>query len=251
MKRDYRVAIPSLRRPERLATATLALLRRLGVPDEIVDVFLSDPSEEDHYREHAPKGWRGNWIPGKLGMAANRNACFRHYDEGQKLVCIDDDVQELSVKVNDKRMIPLDSLDTLVNNGFELCQQMKCRLWGIYPVYNALFMKERVRTDLTYIVGCFFGVIVKDVKTVLNIDVVTREDALRTIKCYLADGAVVRIESVAPKTRYWTEPGGIQSHGDRVKQAEAGVCQLLERYPLLCTRDTHKRFPDIRLKDRR
>jgi hypothetical protein len=102
-----------------------------------------------------------------------------------------------------------DSVDLLVCAPVAPGIGERCRLWGIYPVLNPLFMKKRVKLGLNYIVGAFWGVI-NTHEPGMEVSLDDKEDFERTLKFYMADGNVVRLEAYSLKTSYYSTPGGMQ-----------------------------------------
>lgn len=246
MTLDYEVAIPSFRRVECLATKTLPLLRARGVPDEAITVFVADATEAVAYREV----WDGRLVIAVPGIGAVRNFMAHHYPEGTRVFGIDDDVSDVIERLDANTSAPVASIDRLVREAFAMLDAAHLRLWGIYPVANAYFMRPKVTTDLRYIVACFYGwVSTHDDAALVDLD--DKEDFERSIKRYLADGGVLRIGWVAPVTRYYREPGGMQVERTP-ERVEWSAHELVRRYPELCTLNTRKKeHAEVVLRDRR
>ena len=238
-----RIAIPSFKRAARLRDSTLALLQRHGVPDTLIDVFVANEEEREIYAATI----RCNIIVGVVGMCAIRNFMTDFYDEGEHVLFIDDDISDFIVK-NGK---PFDLL-RFIETGFSDCVAAGLRLWGIHPVANRYFLKEKTSTDLRYIIGCFYGVINNKE---IRVDLDDGEDKLRTCLYYLADGGVFRYNWIAPVTKYYVEPGGMQMSRTLERQRASGI-NLLERFPYLLHRKDKKngriehRFFDTRKSKR-
>ena len=68
----------------------------------------------------------------------------------------------------------------------------------------------------------------------------------------MADNGVGRFNYVAPKTKYYSEDGGIQTYRT-VEYEEKAVKWLLETFPQYCKRNTSKKgkYPEVRLRDYR
>lgn len=248
---NYQVAIPSYQRAGTLAAKTLPLLLERGVDPDRVTVFVADDDEADAY--HPVTEAAGVALAVAVpGMGAVRNFIMAHYPADTRLVQVDDDLMDIRRRVDPKTTTPVADLPSEVfAEGFSMADMVGAGLWGIYPVLNPMFMKPRTTTDLRYIVGCFWGSTVHHAAHQL-VTLDDKEDFERTIRYYLADGAVVRLEAFAPKTRYYKEPGGMQ-----VTRTEARVDQsartLAARYPDLCRLNTSKKggHTELRLRDRR
>ena len=104
--------------------------------------------------------------------------------------------------------------------------------------------------DLRYIVGAVWGTVnTHDTKLSVTLD--DKEDFERTLKFYIRDGRVVRMENYAPDTNYYGEAGGMQVERTEKRVTESAHI-LLKRYPNLCSLNTRKvGHTEIKLKDRR
>lgn len=247
IRRSWLVAVPSYQRAKTLAAKTLAYLSTTDVPLERVTVFVASAEEEAEYRRGI--GPTYNIVVGRLGMRGARNFIQEHYPEGQEIFCLDDDLEALYQRQNEKRMDRLTDLSRFLDMAFAMSEKTKLRLWGIYPVGNPFFMKQTVTSDLRYIVGCAWGCRnARDASLAVTMD--DKEDFERTIKFYLADGGVLRFNHIAPRTRYYKEPGGMQVERT-VRRVQESAALLAKRYPELCTLDKSKDHWELKLKDRR
>jgi hypothetical protein len=228
---SWRIAIPSYRRAQRLKEATLSLLQKHQVPSDRIDVFVADNDEEWDYATTLTAGTYGRMIVAAPGMSAVRNFMTNYYDEGDWILFVDDDVTDFLTKTDE----PLDFMK-FIDEAFAECATRNLRLWGIHPIANRFFLKEKVSTDLRYIIGCFYGVI--NTKSI-TVDLEDAEDKLRTCLYYLADGGVLRYNWIAPKTKYYREKGGMQETRTLERQRASGLI-MLERFPLLLHRKDKK-----------
>lgn len=247
--RDWRVVIPSYKRPEGCRDKTLKVLHEYSIPKERIYVVVADKEQEKLYKETLDPKTYGHILVGVPGLAEVRNWIFKHFPKGDPLVCCDDDLRgfiefDASKKRHEK---PLVSLKKVFERGFAECQKAGCRLWGVYPSPNGFFMKAGVSTDLKFCIGSFWGCFNPGSEIMLERS--EKEDYERTLKFYEADGCVVRLNFVSPKTAYYKEPGGMQTI-DRRKPQEAAVKALLKKYPQYVTRNPTRKsgFPEIRLK---
>lgn len=250
---NYVIAIPSYKRAETLRDKTLDLLHKSGIDPKRIYVFVANNEEEETYRMTLKKGTYGKIIRGIVGMGAIRNFISDYFPIGQKIVNIDDDIRgfleyDESVKRHEK---PLTNLKKVFERGFKECLAANSRLWGVYPVANGFFMKDTVSTDLKYIIGSFWGCInpgTKEIKITLD----DKEDYLRSILYYKADGVITRLNMYAPISAYYKEPGGMQE--ERTKERiEKSARWLVEKYPEYATLNPNKKsgFMEVRLRDSR
>jgi hypothetical protein len=246
----FEIAVPSYKRPERCRDATLAFLARCG-SEAPVTVFVADEEQRAIYERALDPKTYTRLVVGVPGMGAIRNFIHDHYAPGTRILHVDDDIEGLFVRVDEKHLVEHLELDAFVETAFGFCEQSNARLWGIYPVNNPYFMKPRVTFDLRYVIGSFWGSVNKPGE-VLMVSLDDKEDFERTMKCYAADGAVVRMEYATVKSRYYTEPGGMQETRtpERVRKSAE---QLARRYPQFCSLNTSKKsgFVELRLRDKR
>lgn len=249
----YEIAIPSYKRPETLRDKTLAILKAYRIPVAKITVFVADKEQEKIYRETLKPGTYGKIVVGIVGMGAIRNFISNYYTIGTPIVNIDDDIKGFLEYDADKprKEKPLKSLLAVIKKGFSECEKAGARLWGVYPVANGFFMKPKVSTDLRYVIGSFWGCInpgVKEIKITLD----DKEDYQRSILYYMADGAIVRLNMVAPISSYYKEPGGMQE--ERTKQrVEKSARWLVKEFPEFAVLNPSKKsgYMEVRLRDMR
>jgi hypothetical protein len=249
-----RYAIPSRGRAETLAKRTLPTLDRLQVVPEEITVFVAE-EEWDAYAA-ALRGTGVTLSTGALGVAAQRNAILDTYPPGKQLVSIDDDIYDVLIRRDEKVLEPItpEAWHEAVESAFRWCQRLGARIWGVYPTLNPLFMRDRVRADLTYICANLYGFITPgdDPDSPLRVSMEDKEDFERSLQCYDADRAVVRLEWVSTKTRYYDEPGGMQTDGLRTEERiRANAEELCRRYPQWAKLNLTKRsgHAEVRLRD--
>jgi len=251
---DYIIAIPSYKRAETLRDKTLATLKEHRIPAERIHVFVATPEEKQRYEATLEVGTYGKLIVAIPGMAAVRNFITGHYPVGQRIVNIDDDIKgflEFSETARRHEM-PLRNLDGFIRRAFAESQKTGFRLWGIYPVPNGFFMRAgEPSTDLKYIIGAFWGITNPGID-VLKVTIDDKEDYLRSLIMYVADGGVLRFRDIAPKTAYYKEAGGMQE--ERTKNRVTKSAEALHRaFPDLTKLNATKKsgFLELRLRDAR
>lgn len=245
------IAIPSYQRPGICQEKTLGTLRRLGVPPEFITIFVADEEQGELYYRTVDRGLYDELVVAAPGMGAVRRFIQMYYPDGRHVLNIDDDIGDFYRKVSDKQYLPLTphEFETMVRLGFYSCRATDSRLWGIYPVLNALFMRPRVRVGLVYIVGAFWGVI-NSRSQELSVTLDDKEDFERTLKFFQADGNVVRLEAYSLKTSYYSTPGGMQVTRTPERIDESARI-LADRYPMLCKLNLKKKSgrTEVRLID--
>ena len=234
---NYRVAIPSYKRQNRLKESTLNLLQRHQIPADKIDVFVADQEERDIYAAALDPATYNVLIIAKPGIGAVRNFIADYYPEGQYLFCIDDDIRDF-ISLNDF------NLKTFIENGFAECVQRNLNLFGIYPSANKFFMRDTMTTDLRFIIACVMGMINRKIHVSLD----DKEDYERTILYYLRDGGVIRYNGIAPVTRYNKEPGGMLLSRTKERNLASAII-LADRWPNMCRLNLKKKsgWAELRL----
>ena len=247
----YSVAIPSYRRADTLASKTLPMLGKGGVPLDQITVFICDDERALYEKALAP-------FPGvtlersQPTLRAARNIIARHYPVDFPVVQVDDDIKGLIRKSGEQTVEDLTDIHGLILQGFAEADKAKARLWGLYPVKNPYFMKVGVTTGLKYVGGGMFGVRFtgKDDPDLVVLD--DKEDFERSCRFYLNDGAVVRFGDVSWNTTGYGGDGGMQAYRtpDTISH---GANEMVRLFPDLCSLNLSKKsgHPEVRLKDRR
>ena len=152
------------------------------------------------------------------------------------MLCMEDDTRELWVKVDDKKRDRMTGVQfhQMVARGFSECMRTGAKLWGLYPVANPMFMKNKINHDLKFIYGVFQAFISTHNPEVLpTIPLVA--DIELSIRFFLAYGSVVRFENVAlDGSGYCNVPGGLQTLDSRVERENECKRYLLHTYPDCC-----------------
>lgn len=197
----YKIAIPSYNRPELLRIKTLKMLEHF--PKQMIYIFLRDEVEKALYdldKEY------NIILDGAVGIMDRRNSIKDYFDDGERIVFIDDDIE----CINDINRHPM-PVKEVIQSCFKVLDDTPLKVWGLYPVNNNIMMKPNVTTDLRYVIGCFSGCIMDKECETRSVSMV--EDIERTIKYYKKYGGVVRVNYFAPKTQYYRVKGGI-TNGD-------------------------------------
>lgn len=249
---DYKIAIPSYKRPETIKKKTLKVLESYNIDPSKITVFVADESEYEAYKFSLKDTPYQNIVVGVPTIGAQRNFIERWYPEGTRLMMFDDDVEEVQKKISEQKLGRIENLEEeIIFKGFEECEKVGAKTFGIYAASNAYFMKDRIYTKLCYIIASMFGVIVEhadDLARVTN----HGEDYEYSIRQYIRNGSVVRLDNYTVKSNYYKEDGGLQTI--RTKEyVHASISKIAEMYPDLCTmyiRETTG-MAELRLKDMR
>ena len=214
----FRIAIPSYKRAETLLNKTLRVLQKYEVRSDLIDVFVATEAERKEYRRVLGPDIR--LVVGVVGINKQREFIHDYYEEGQRILCIDDDVSAL-------KSVYTVPFDVLVDAFFDFAESRGCRLWGVHPNDHGLQLADRAVLGLSFIIGSFFGMCNWRGSSYPN---PTTEDFTRSILAYEMDGAVVRFDGVGPTTRYFSEPGGLQEYRTAARQ-DREMRELVATWP--------------------
>ena len=164
-------------------------------------------------------------VVGKLGIVPQRNFIENYFEEGTKLIFLDDDITHIDVP----------NLLEFFHHAFEECEKRKAYLWSVYPVYNPFFRKtkQEVTEYLALCVGPFYGVITRkdpDLQTKYSMEG-NKEDVERSILYFKKDGKVLRFNKVGFKTKYYGGVGGLGTLKQRLPTIITNVDNLVNAYP--------------------
>ena len=252
---DYCIAIPSYKRPETIKKKTLRVLESYNIDSSRITIFVADEDEYKAYVESLSKDPYANKckvIVGVHTIGAQRNFIENWYPEGTKLVMFDDDVEEVQKKISEQKLGRLEDLENdFIIKGFEECEKVGAKTFGIYAASNAYFMKDRIYTKLCYVIASTFGVIVEHdpfLERITN----HGEDYEYSIRQYVKNGAVVRFDYLTVKSNYYKEDGGLQTIRNKEYVYES-IKKIAELFPDLCTMYIRESTgnAELRLKDMR
>ena len=229
---NYVVAIPTYKRAEEVGQKTLKTLKEGGVPKSRIYLFVANKTEAVIYEQAVDPQLYNEIVVGKLGLINQRKFINKWFKEGQYIVSLDDDVEELQY-MNHKigKLAKFKHVAKLFEDAYYLLKKEGLYLWGIYPARNYFYMNQNITTDLRFIVGVLFGYINRDTKK-LDLKMDAKEDYDRTIKYYKLDGGVIRINYICVKTKFNSE-GGLGK--EREKMNALGAKYLKQTYPELIT----------------
>ena len=154
---------------------------------------------------------------GVAGIPQARSHILQQH-AGQRMVMMDDDVPSLMGG----------GIDTTIQEGFDALDRLGLTMWGVYPVANRGWLKPRIAVGQMFLIGQMFGMDVPTNPPTLRAPL--KEDYELCAHILDKEGAVVRLEYVAPKSRNTVGAGGCQDYRDQALEHEA--CQyLLDRWP--------------------
>ena len=234
--------IPSYQRSEILQAKTLKYLDSMGVDRTSVYVFIR---EDDKDYEGYNKITDINLLPIDIkGIGATHNYITEHFDEGEFIVEIDDDLEYM---VDNERK-PIESFIGLCEEMKEKMEYVNCSYGGSYSVANPLFMSkcERYTTKLSYCLGCVrWRFVRKEIKLETNYS----EDMENLILHFIRDKKILKNNWVAPKTRNYAN-GGCSADGRDYDSEKKDKQYLADKYPLYCRYFERKNGkPDCRIRE--
>ena len=262
---EWRIEVPSAGRAETLADKTLPFLRRAGVEDRDVRVWVPE-GERDAYFLAAP----GvdlvplDYVPstgedldaGPYAVGIARNAIADAALPGDLVVEVDDDVEGLVEWAGQKDSINARLRDVdgpgflrIVERGFALAEDAGAYIWGVHPA--ATYCRDRVRIDLSYIGAALFGQRIRGEPDVERVRLDDKEDFERSLRFYERDGRLLRLDGVSWRTRGYGGAGGMQSTRT-AGRIDASARWCAERWPQWAALKYPKSGKtELRLADRR
>lgn len=226
-----KICIASYQRHETINQKSIKVLMNGGYQPNEIDLFVANEEEFHKYKSVVPEGI--NIIIAVKGLKAVREFIFDYYDQGEKVLSLDDDI-EMIRKYDEStgKLVPVEDLKSLVKLGFDECSKHSLKLWGLYCVQgNPFFMKnaKEITYDYKFIIGNFFGFI--NDKEMNKISGPELDDYERSIRSYQLFGGSVRLNHYAAKTNFKKNSGGCQGVADRDENFKISMDILLNAYP--------------------
>eukprot|EP00929_Paragymnodinium_shiwhaense_P007673 TRINITY_DN111581_c0_g1_i1.p1 TRINITY_DN111581_c0_g1~~TRINITY_DN111581_c0_g1_i1.p1 ORF type:complete len:1305 (+),score=325.23 TRINITY_DN111581_c0_g1_i1:67-3981(+) len=241
----YVVAVFASRRPERLKASALAFLRRQGVSQRCIEVWVS-PAEQDLYREALAKDWPQVTVrAGVHGLMEQRWHALQQYKEGTHLVCLDDDVVDVLHKfqagTGAETMQPLASggFEALIRHAHGLMLQEGAYLWGgcssSHPADMAVACISR-RCGLVN--GFFYGMRVPKDPEVFQClyGGAAAEDVERSCRVFSQHGVILRYLMYAAKVSFQATEDfapATLSAAEKMASEELALKDLAAEFPKL------------------
>ena len=226
-----KICIASYQRHETICQKSLKVLLNGGYNATEIDLFVANEEEYHKYKSVVPE--EINIIIAVKGLKAVREFIFDYYEQGEKILSLDDDIEMIRKYDKDTdKLLPVNNLKSLVQKGFDECSKHSLKLWGLYPVQgNPFFMKnaKEISYDYKFIIGNFFGFINDKQMNVLNVSNI--DDFERSIRSYQLFGGSVRLNHYAAKTNFKKNKGGAQCDPDREEKICYDMYLLLKLYP--------------------
>jgi hypothetical protein len=241
----YSIAIPTYNRHNVIFKKTLTTLIHGGVDPDCIFLFVADYDELERYETSLPRQSYNQIIVGEKGIANQRKFITNYFREGKYVISIDDDIDEYQI-LRDDKLVKITNIHEFFIDAYHVLEHERLHIWGIYPVRNSFFMREKYTTDLRFIIGVTFGYIVRhDKRLEPSILSETKEDYEQTILYFKKDGGVLRFNNITAKTKF-NAPGGLGT--DRYERNKNASEYLVKTYPdIVKRRDRKDGTPEVRL----
>lgn len=224
---DFIIVIITYDRVERCYKKTLTTLKENNIPKELINIVVHNQEQKDLYEAGIPKDYYNEILITNLndGCYGQMNWVYDNYDEGQKILKLDDDISGIFNLSDENKLTKTYDLLSIIHQGFKLCEDNGFKLWGLYPVANDYFMKKNKEytTDLRFIVGALMGYINEKIK--INLDVKIKGDYDYAIQSYKKNGGLIRFNRIAFKYDI------AKNQGDRINVMINDANILINKYP--------------------
>ena len=235
------IAIPSYNRPGLFMNRTYKILVESDLLGKAT-VFCV-PEQETLYRNLPPiRDGRLALVVGVKGLIQQKQFIYDYYPDGTEVVMMDDDLEHFITW--EKKYIM--DIRPIIHKGFRHCKERGARLWGIYPVANPFFFSRDVSYGLKFIIGNLYGFI-KHGLSEIPADVIShKEDIYRSCAYFKRDGVIVRINDVAPVTKFLA---GDSLEASKEKHDE-GADRIVQDFPDYAKKYYRRRtgFAEVRLR---
>lgn len=229
----FSVAIPTYKRSHLIGKKTLKFLHDNLYPRTLITLFVADEKEKSDYEKNVDPTLYGQIVVGVRGLMHQRNFISQHYAEGELVMQLDDDVENLK---SDK---PFTEILRLASSFLK-----EGGLFGVLPNDDGRRFKDDTTLHLTHILGSFF---IASNHRDLIITTDEKEDMERSILYFQKFGRVHRYRGAGVKTSYAKAQSGGMNTEDRRAEMEKGAKYLEAKYPDFCTAYVKKGMWDLRM----
>ena len=120
---SYVIAIPTYNRPEQVSGKTLTTLLNGGINKNKIYIFVANKRQEKMYEEIIPKNMYKEIVVGKLGITNQRKFISKYFPEGQYIISMDDDIEELLSLRGTRDLIKINDLETFFIDAYKLLKK--------------------------------------------------------------------------------------------------------------------------------
>jgi len=226
-----KIAIPSYNRPETLKKKSVAYLLNEGFQATEIFVFLRDQDQLHLYQSVFDISL--NFVVCNTStLPQKRQFISDYFDKDEEVFSLDDDIRRL-------KMVQPRPLKVLLAQLFKMLRDNNLNIWGIYPLNNLYFCREKYKVGKQFINSCFYGFINR--KDFIYPPLSLMEDVY--FSCFRSekDGGVLRFDGACPHTDFFAI-GGLSS--TRTPELEEETCKILiETFPHLLEYKKNKYHP--------
>jgi len=219
---EYIIAIPSHKRSTIINGKVIKLLEKHNIDKKKIFIFVEE-SEIETYKKELPEY---QIVKGAKGISGQREAISKYFCENQKIVSIDDDVEEIY-----EHNEPIINLDYFIKDTFDFLNMNNLTMAGVYPVANWFFCKPTITTDLRFCAGAF-KLYINDHKLEQR-KYELLEDYENTLLHYRHSKGVMRYNYIYLKCNYNSGKGGLKEYrNDERKKKEVNT--FFQEYISFC-----------------
>lgn len=218
------------------------IITEYGFDLKKVYVFVSLESDVILYQSKYP---HINIVKAPKGVAAVDNFITDYFDEGQKIIYMNDDVSGIQ-ELRGNKLYPIEKqkLLNIINVMFAKMQLNKITYGGFYPVPNTMFMTgKKITYDLCLIMDPF-SLVINNKK--IRITISDKSDFEKSIQHFYNQGALIRYNHIALKVEYYGTHGGFQGRDEKTELHSAKLLQ--QKYPQYISGITVKKDGKTSLK---
>ena len=183
---------------------TIQFLKNNNISNECIYIFVANEEQKQKYISVI--GNEYNIIIGVLGLVNQRNFITNYFEDGEIIISIDDDIEDLIQKDNRP-------LKEWLEECIEYLENSNAGLLSINPSVNPFYFEQRkngksFKTGRYPAVGVF-NILKNDKELLLSID--DMEDWERSLLYFKKYGMNVRYNDILIKTKYFCKDGGLSS----------------------------------------
>ena len=150
----YRIAIPTYNRPRILREKTLALIERSNLSMLDIDIFVENETQLALYTKELIEDFPElNYIVTHTNGICEKRNFVRYYCSMENFCAwvfnMDDDLDYIMDKDNQ----PFLDFHNFIMSGFTECERVGATLFGISPLINNFFLRDKITYNLNYIIG--------------------------------------------------------------------------------------------------
>lgn len=228
--------IPSYKRSKE--QPTLKYLKSFGINKE--NIIISTQIQDNDFANYE-KLYSNDAIiikNNRKGVGAGRNAILEYCPQNSQIVMLDDDIKCLQILSGTQLtdIITKEQFFDFINKAFEYAEKNNAKLWGVYPVNNAYFMKNTTDKQ-NILIGCVMGI--KNNEISFDEAYTTKEDYELCCREITNGHNCIRFNYVTANAKHKTNSGGCKDVW-RFDINKANADRLIDKYPNLIVRNTKK-----------